>query len=1302
MVTLLGAWRLVAPILVIGSTVLCESNVVSLDNVSEFLEFVDDVNSGMSYKGTTVFLDADIDISGHVEAINPIGKSEESGFAGVFDGQGYIVNGFVVNTTSRYAGLFGYTEGATIKNTLLNSKSVIAIVGDGTDSPEDIMRAGSIVGYCEDGDGHCNIENSINLAEVTYRGSARGKVCLGGIAGYVSSEHGSHIRNCANYGTVASYGECKTIGIGGIIGRYSGGSVTLTASNCLNNGEIHFERKNADLCYVGGIVGHSEHCSFDNCVSDGMIISMSGTKSETTGSLCGVSSYTTFKNCYWNEDTGGLALWTTTEECTSYDSFYVLNKIVNVANYTGYRLLDVLNIAVTYYSLYDYSRWGYSTKKYQVNFTIDKRTRSFLPDTQLFLLPGLSSDGLLAFDGWYTDKDCTSPLTTFVFKSNDDVYGRWSENTNEYTIFLDTRGGSAETTSIKGRFNTAVTLPKNVTKGECTFGWWENDYGDKIDSEFTIPAHSATLHAVWGCTEIKSASDLVGLAKIVNSGTSHGIASVSLANDIEFTDEESRQFEPIGKSKYTPFRGLFDGRGYTIKNLKLKTYSGNAGVFGYSEGVTIRSLVMDSACAVASTYGSASFGDEESHYGALVGYCVTLNGNCALENNVNMGSVTFNGDTSTNIFIGGLAGYFMTTGNHRSNVVNCANYGAVAHAGKTGTYVDIGGLLGGCNGGGDGALIANCMNYGEIHNEGGFNSPSIGGFVGYSVEKASYENCVNFGRIRSKEFQEGIGFAGAFVGEFYSGCVIKNCYWDEKAYDGPIGNKDDTSRVEGLVGFDDEEFELNETVYVGEYAGKSLVGALNAYSDASLNSIYSRWILNRNMDTVTFAVANRTSPLIVLESKVILMPNITGIQEKYFFGWFVDSGYSKYFVASEITRDTTLYGFINKTYVPPEIESSQTIVQTTITVCVLSLIVIVVLIVVAFVLWSKVNNKLRARREVHELMEPILFDRPANSIDFLGLYTDDYKQPTMKDALINAGIESTLAEKISSMCYSHANKLKEAKKLPRGVTVDDAAAIALYTMETDTLEQKPYKMVNEALMNGEFTVLEPVKDLLYLVMCALRKMPVVYNKLFYRGISSHVLDENAEADSDDLTSSGSSSSTDLRHSAGRTPTTTTTTTTVTRKRQAPVEQSLFSRGEGSFDGDYLEGEEVSWSALSSTSPDVTVTKVFLAKGTVSKKAEGTLFIIENGWGYNVQSCSMFPDEEEIVLEPERRFRVKTVIPGEGLTVIKMEMLRTPLVLIDVFGEARGRPSKTSSEIARVDKDGGRFGFLRRIGRKKRN
>ena len=75
-------------------------------------------------------------------------------------------------------------------------------------------------------------------------------------------------------------------------------------------------------------------------------------------------------------------------------------------------------------------------------------------------------------------------------------------------------------------------------------------------------------------------------------------------------------------------------------------------------------------------------------------------------------------------------------------------------------------------------------------------------------------------------------------------------------------------------------------------------------------------------------------------------------------------------------------------------------------------------------------------------------------------------------------------------------------------------------------------------------------------------------------------------------------------------------------------------------------------------------------GSITRKATGTLFIIEGGWGYDIQPYSLFPGEAEVLLEPERQFRVTSVIEAEGLTFINLQMLDTPLSVPEVFGEGR--------------------------------
>ena len=59
---------------------------LSIKNANGLITFSKNVNSGSTYSGTTVFLDADIDFSGGLsEQFEPIGKSWSYYFRGTFD-----------------------------------------------------------------------------------------------------------------------------------------------------------------------------------------------------------------------------------------------------------------------------------------------------------------------------------------------------------------------------------------------------------------------------------------------------------------------------------------------------------------------------------------------------------------------------------------------------------------------------------------------------------------------------------------------------------------------------------------------------------------------------------------------------------------------------------------------------------------------------------------------------------------------------------------------------------------------------------------------------------------------------------------------------------------------------------------------------------------------------------------------------------------------------------------------------------------------------------------------------------------
>ena len=95
--------------------VLCQGvlgeSVLHIKNASDFIQFSKNVNSGTNYKGTTVFLDADIDFSGSLsEQFEHIGKGSSNYFQGTFNGQRHTISNLAINSSLQYVGLFGNSK----------------------------------------------------------------------------------------------------------------------------------------------------------------------------------------------------------------------------------------------------------------------------------------------------------------------------------------------------------------------------------------------------------------------------------------------------------------------------------------------------------------------------------------------------------------------------------------------------------------------------------------------------------------------------------------------------------------------------------------------------------------------------------------------------------------------------------------------------------------------------------------------------------------------------------------------------------------------------------------------------------------------------------------------------------------------------------------------------------------------------------------------------------------------------------------------------------------------------------------
>ncbi len=242
----------------------------------------------------------------------PIGTSSTP-FTGVFNGNYFTIKNLYMNTTSDYAGLFGYCSNSTIEKLRLEKATIFG--GNNT---------GGIVAFMEHG----------SVLSCSFNGTIIGDKYVGGVIGQAYTTKGAVISYCESYGSITGtsfvggilgchntfskavdtgryrinycvnaalvYGSDSVGGIAGRIvlsrgynnsGTYYIG-VTSTINQCINTGDI--------ICsgdYIGGIIGevHTEtyvasEQKIDNCYNTGKIFA--------NGYAGGIIGYYTYDNVF--------------------------------------------------------------------------------------------------------------------------------------------------------------------------------------------------------------------------------------------------------------------------------------------------------------------------------------------------------------------------------------------------------------------------------------------------------------------------------------------------------------------------------------------------------------------------------------------------------------------------------------------------------------------------------------------------------------------------------------------------------------------------------------------------------------------------------------------------------------------------------------------------------------------------------------------------------------------------------------------------------------------------------------------
>jgi hypothetical protein len=300
---------------------------ITIKNEAQLRELATLVNAGNDFKGKIITLAKDINIKDGNWI--PIGTFRDGGevripFNGVFDGNGKVIKGVIINDSKNCQGLFGYIgETGTVKNigvidiNITGNSRIGGLTGHNDGTVENSYATGDIMGTGYSIGGLVGSNNGI-ITNSYATGSVTGTGTVGGLAGY--SEKGeATIMNSHATGNVTG-----AENVGGLVG-YNERNVT----NSYATGNVTGTKKD-----IGGLAGYN----------DGVITSSYATGNvtgeNTTGGLVGGNAkLSKIKNSYatgnvtGTEYVGGLVghSWYNGTVMNSY----AMGSVIGIGNVGG-------------------------------------------------------------------------------------------------------------------------------------------------------------------------------------------------------------------------------------------------------------------------------------------------------------------------------------------------------------------------------------------------------------------------------------------------------------------------------------------------------------------------------------------------------------------------------------------------------------------------------------------------------------------------------------------------------------------------------------------------------------------------------------------------------------------------------------------------------------------------------------------------------------------------------------------------------------------------------------------------------
>ena len=714
-----------------------KSDKIEIRTADELVQFAADVNAKTGAESMKAFLMNDIDMK-DVASWIPIGNGKFAGsvsgtnqhvstyegaaFQGTFDGQGNSIKNLklVADLTADQTayGLFGILDGATVKNLTIGAP-------EGDSSELSFHSAnGSDVGVIAGAVMSSTIENCVNYAPMHARGTGVDNVraTMGAFGGFVYADEekgGSVLKDLVNYGTITAEGDKNT---------KNGATSVMTAGIAgITNGTTN-------ITTVRNYVV--------NCINYG---DMTSSVPRTSGIIAAVNQFTDV------------------ERCKNYGNQVNSNAGTRVGMITATMTFGTL--------LKDCENHGDAIMTGGTGAQVGGLVCLLNSDTEC-VISGGGNYGRIISD---------VPASQTGYK------GTLVANFSKFTKVENVVAGGGV-----GTYNGGEYVMETIT---------EDNYMDYIGKYSAANAEKIANITFQGeavpVPGIATAQDLVDFATAVNTGASiekwqDAQGDVVLLNDIDMKDIAS--WTPIGNGKFigsvsggnshvstyegAAFTGVFDGKGYSIKNIKLVadlTADQTAyGLFGILDGATVKNLT------IGAPEGDSSELSFHSANGSDVGVIAGAVMSSTIANCVNYAPMHARGTGVDNVraTMGAFGGFIYADEAKGGSVLkDLVNYGTITAEGdkntKNGaTSIMAAGIAGITNGAttitSARNLVYNCVNYGEMTSS----VPRTSGIVSAVNQYTDLELCKNYGNQTNSNTGTRVGMITAIMANYTS---LKDC-----------------------------------------------------------------------------------------------------------------------------------------------------------------------------------------------------------------------------------------------------------------------------------------------------------------------------------------------------------------------------------------------------------------------------------------------------------------------------------------------------------------------------------------------